>query len=190
MTRPVRIVALLVVSVLALTESPAGATSPPTKFAFAGASSKPGWEVVNDGVMGGVSSSKVATSSGVLQWSGRVRLENNGGFASTRSPAINKATNSALAAGTSIRLRLRGTATSFNVTLQAAGTWFWAEVTPSPTTWTTIDIPYARFLPRTRFGERINGAEYGGQPLTNIGVLISNGRAEAFRLDIDSIATW
>ncbi len=44
------------------------------------------WVVVNDGVMGGLSRGKVElTETGAL-FSGRVSLENNGGFASFRSP--------------------------------------------------------------------------------------------------------
>ncbi len=188
MNRPAWTVALLTFFALVLGGSPADAAPTPTKFSFEGTTTKPGWVVVNDGVMGGVSSSKVGSSSGVLRWSGRVRLENNGGFASARSPSLSTATNAALADGTSIQVRLRGTATTFNVTLQTAGQWYWAEVTPSASTWTSVDIPYARFLPRTRFGEPLVGDAYRGQPLATIGVLISNGRAETFRLDIDTLA--
>jgi len=47
------------------------------------------WYVVNDTVMGGVSSSSVDTNdSGQMVFSGRLSLENNGGFTSTRTEAI------------------------------------------------------------------------------------------------------
>ncbi|RXJ74271.1 hypothetical protein CS022_04220 [Veronia nyctiphanis] len=39
------------------------------------------WLVVNDGVMGGRSSSAVWTESGILHFRGNLSLENNGGFA-------------------------------------------------------------------------------------------------------------
>lgn len=45
-----------------------------------------GWTTVNDPVMGGRSTSRVAFSGGGLEFSGTLSLENNGGFASTRSP--------------------------------------------------------------------------------------------------------
>ena len=46
------------------------------------------WQVVNDGVMGGVSSAQVAaTADGALRFSGVVRLDYNGGFASARRAA-------------------------------------------------------------------------------------------------------
>ena len=53
---------------------------------------------------------------------------------------------------------------------------------------TDIDLSYARFLPRTRFGEPIAGDSCSGQTVGAIGVLISNKRAENSALEIDSIS--
>jgi NADH dehydrogenase [ubiquinone] 1 alpha subcomplex assembly factor 1 len=178
-------VAGVLLSLLAVAPRATAATS--TAFRFDGSAAEPPWVVVNDGVMGGVSSSKVGVAKGVLRWSGRVRLENNGGFASARSASLPNITNAALAAGGSLVVRVKGTATTFNITLQTPGQWYWAQVTPTADGWSSFTIPYARILPRTRFGEPVDGDAYAGQALTNIGVLISNGKAEAFRLDIDSI---
>jgi len=44
------------------------------------------WTTVNDPVMGGASSANVAFGDGGLVFSGNISLENNGGFASARSP--------------------------------------------------------------------------------------------------------
>ena len=44
------------------------------------------WTTVNDPVMGGMSTSKVTFGDGGLVFSGNISLENNGGFASARSP--------------------------------------------------------------------------------------------------------
>ncbi|MCV7371751.1 CIA30 family protein [Mycolicibacterium arabiense] len=44
------------------------------------------WTTVNDPVMGGMSTSRVTFGDGGLEFSGNVSLENNGGFASARSP--------------------------------------------------------------------------------------------------------
>ena len=43
------------------------------------------WRIVNDGVMGGLSSSKAIVKDDKIIFSGNVSLENNGGFASLRS---------------------------------------------------------------------------------------------------------
>lgn len=44
------------------------------------------WRIANDTVMGGVSSSRVERRGEALSFSGEVRLEHNGGFASMRRP--------------------------------------------------------------------------------------------------------
>ena len=44
------------------------------------------WRIVNDDVMGGLSSSKVIVKDDKITFSGNVSFENNGGFASLRSP--------------------------------------------------------------------------------------------------------
>src|ERR1700712_3033759 len=44
------------------------------------------WTPVNDPVMGGASTSTVTFGDGGLVFSGNISLENNGGFASARSP--------------------------------------------------------------------------------------------------------
>ncbi|MHB1310095.1 MAG: CIA30 family protein, partial [Limisphaerales bacterium] len=44
------------------------------------------WQVVNDDVMGGVSVGAWTVTNGVARFSGDLSLENNGGFASVRSP--------------------------------------------------------------------------------------------------------
>ena len=45
-----------------------------------------GWIIVNDGVMGGLSRGNVELTDKGALFTGRVSLENNGGFASFRSP--------------------------------------------------------------------------------------------------------
>ncbi|MGW0160219.1 CIA30 family protein [Mycobacterium sp. NPDC003323] len=46
----------------------------------------PAWTTVNDPVMGGRSTSRIAVGDGGLVFSGDISLANNGGFASARSP--------------------------------------------------------------------------------------------------------
>lgn len=60
--------------------------TPGLVFEFGEDSNTMDWYIVNDGVMGGLSQSKVEYTAESLKFSGRVSLENNGGFASIRSP--------------------------------------------------------------------------------------------------------
>ena len=60
-----------------------------TLFDFQASTHLPAWEVVNDDVMGGVSTSQFQVlTNGCAVFSGTVRLENNGGFASVRSVPV------------------------------------------------------------------------------------------------------
>jgi hypothetical protein len=56
-----------------------------TLFDFGANTNAPGWQVVNDGVMGGLSASAFCVTNGVAVFRGEVSLVNNGGFASMRS---------------------------------------------------------------------------------------------------------
>lgn len=49
------------------------------------------WQVVNDGVMGGVSSSQVESGAAGVRFSGTVRTDYNGGFASARRAVATEA---------------------------------------------------------------------------------------------------
>ena len=62
------------------------AASERTLFDFQAPTNSPAWQIVNDDVMGGVSTSRfqILTNGGGV-FSGVVSLENNGGFASVRS---------------------------------------------------------------------------------------------------------
>lgn len=76
-----------------------------TLFDFQAATLSPTWDVVNDEVMGGVSTSQfqMQTSGGAV-FSGTVRLENSGGFASVRSAHVHQD----LTGFTAFVLRVRG----------------------------------------------------------------------------------
>jgi NADH dehydrogenase [ubiquinone] 1 alpha subcomplex assembly factor 1 len=143
------------------------------------------WLVVNDGVMGGVSSSTFAQRKGLATFAGSVRLENNGGFASVRSPSL---FGSYPDGATAYQLRVLGDAKPYQFTVDTGTSWFWFTFTPPKGKWTTISAPFADFQPVTRFGEPTDDA-----PLTaaeaprRIGFLISNKRAERFSLQVDWI---
>ena len=61
------------------------------------------WRTVNDGVMGGVSQGQMVAIDSGLRFQGRLSLENNGGFASTR-----RLFGGDLAGAGGVRLRVKG----------------------------------------------------------------------------------
>jgi monofunctional biosynthetic peptidoglycan transglycosylase len=64
------------------------AASEKVLFDFTTSTNSPGWQIVNDDVMGGVSTSRFQVSTNGAVFSGVVSLENNGGFASVRSAPV------------------------------------------------------------------------------------------------------
>jgi monofunctional biosynthetic peptidoglycan transglycosylase len=73
------------------------------------------WTSVNDGVMGGISTGGFKrTEQGTLLFSGVLSLENNGGFASVRSPALRQD----LAGLEAFVLRVRGDGRRYKFTVR------------------------------------------------------------------------
>ena len=205
--------AILMASMVVAVPRVAGTTkgAPSRLFDFV-SKSEPLWRSVNDGVMGGVSKGAVSRSKGVLTFAGQVKLENNGGFASTRSDTITNASSAQLVDRSAFAIRVRGDGSTYQFTVTADDSWFWAEITPPKTTtakgasskgasskitsskitsakdqWTVISIPFSSLLPKTRFGEPIDGQSFDRQTVQSIGLLIANKRAEQFSIDVDWI---
>ena len=74
-------------------------------FDFAGPEAAQQWQVVNDGVMGGVSDGRFRiTPEDTLEFFGTLSLENNGGFASVRTKPADHDIN----AGDDLVIRVKG----------------------------------------------------------------------------------
>jgi NADH dehydrogenase [ubiquinone] 1 alpha subcomplex assembly factor 1 len=156
-------------------------------FGFGPSASEPSFRVVNDGVMGGVSQSTVRVKAGVLTFVGKVNLENNGGFASMRTTSRPDPTG-ATVGRERLALRVKSSGSTFSMTIETKAGWYWSTFTTKAGSWLIIELPFESFVPHTRFGEVIDGQPYDGAPMIRLGVIITNKKAESFRLDLDSIA--
>ena len=146
------------------------------------------WFVINDGVMGGVSSSAAQIVNGVLEFSGRVRLDNNGGFASVRSSA--GAYN--LMAANALTLRVRGDGKRYGFQIggsSARGVLYRAEFETKANQWLEVKLPFADFKP-TRFGQVLNGYPLERGKIEHFGFIIANQRNESFKLELDEIRAF
>ena len=143
------------------------------------------WMVVNDGVMGGVSTSRVSIAKGIATFTGVVSLTNNGGFASVRSaPSSGTFPNDTKA----FQLRVRGDGKVYQFTVDTEAGWFWFAFKPAKAKWSTVTVPYESLVPVTRFGEPTERARFDGKQQTSrLGILISNKRAEKFSISLDWI---
>ncbi len=148
------------------------------------------WRTINDGVMGGVSSSTMSISDGVATFSGVVSLENNGGFASVRSlPAGHE-----LGGFDGVVLRLRGDGKRYAFRLRTTdrfdGPSYQAMIRPEADVWSELVIPFGEFEPVYR-GRPVPGHEpLDPSRVRTFGFLISGKQEGEFRLDIEWIRGW
>ncbi|NND62714.1 MAG: CIA30 family protein, partial [Flavobacteriaceae bacterium] len=99
------------------------------------------WRIVNDDVMGGRSQSKKDLRENSLYFSGNVSLENNGGFASIRSPYDTYD----LSEFETVTIRFRGTNRKFALSMDIHRAWYLPnykhEFTPEGENWQEITVP-------------------------------------------------
>lgn len=106
------------------------------------------WTTVNDPVMGGLSTSATAFGNGGLVFSGSISLENNGGFASARSPQDPDIGRKA-AGATSLRVRAVGDGKTYLLRVGTAGQpWSYIQRFSTEAAVQRIyDLPIADFSP-------------------------------------------
>jgi hypothetical protein len=106
------------------------------------------WTTVNDPVMGGRSTSRVTFGDGGLVFSGTISLENNGGFASARSPQDPDIGRKASGAK-SLRVRARGDGKTYLLKVGVAGQ-PWSYIQRFPTeaaVQRTYELPVESYQP-------------------------------------------
>lgn len=147
---------------------------------FAHPAVAPRFRVINDGVMGGVSTSRLALAGDALRFEGEVSLENNGGFASFRGPVHIPAN------ATALLLTVRGDGKRYKLTLKTddtdAAPQYQAPFT-APDRWTTVRFAPADFAASFR-GRPVPAPALAFGAVRAIGALISDRQAGAFRLEL------
>lgn len=143
------------------------------------------WNIVDDGVMGGLSAGKFSINdAGHGLFSGIVSLENNGGFSSLRHYF------SPLETGgfSKFTLRLKGDGKTYQFRVKSQANEYYAYICNFKTTgeWQTIEIPFGNLYPSFR-GRTLDMPNYPGKQLGEVGFLIGNKKAEHFQLEIDWI---
>lgn len=147
------------------------------------------WRNQDDPVMGGRSRSQAGAGlQSTLVFTGRVSLENNGGFAAVRSFGLPQAVD--ISAYNAIQLRVLGDGKVYAFTLTtgtAPNLLYEARFRTTPGEWMTITLPYADFEP-TRFGFRPPGAPaLNARDIRVLGFIISDKQAGPFELGVDWI---
>jgi len=126
------------------------------------------WTTINDPVMGGLSTSKVSFGNGGLVFSGSISLENNGGFASARSPQDPEIGRRA-AGAKSLRVRAVGDGKTYLLRVGTAGQpWSYVQRFSTEAAVERIyDLPVADFR---AVGMRLDPAPGAPQTLDPAGI--------------------
>jgi monofunctional biosynthetic peptidoglycan transglycosylase len=183
-TRLARLIPALALTFLTLTMQ-ADTTTNKTLFEFQAATNSPAWEVVNDDVMGGVSTSQFQLlTNGCAVFSGTLRLENNGGFASVRSGPVRED----LTGHTHFVLRVRGDGRRYKFSVRT-GTGFntpqyQCSFTTKPGEWQEHRLAFSDFVPTFRGRVLTDVPPLNPAKVNSVGILISDKQAGPFRLEI------
>jgi monofunctional biosynthetic peptidoglycan transglycosylase len=145
-------------------------------FDFASATNVPGWQVVNDNVMGGISSSKFEVTSSVAVFRGELSLENNGGFASVRSSPVQQN----LTGLDAFVVRVRGDGWRYKFTVRTKSGFdtpiYQCAFTTRRGEWQEHRLAFKDFVPTFR------GRVLSGQPPVNPTERVFTGQLELARL--------
>ena len=150
------------------------------------------WQTVLDGVMGGRSSGRVALAEmGVLAFTGKLSLENNGGFSQMRTAV--DGTTTAGAEGFEIECRGDGRTYKFDIRLSnvrmMAGA-YQQDFATVAGEWTKIRLPLDAFKLYS-FGRQLrNAPELDAGKIESIGITLADKQPGDFRLELRSVAAY
>lgn len=136
-------------------------------FDFSRATTTPNWQIVNDTVMGGVSSAELDLSDGTLRFRGTLSLAEGGGFVSCRAPLPRR-----LGPESRLRIAAMGDGRRWQLRLRLGdefdGVAWRAPFTTRAGVWLTYDFGRADFEPVYR-GHVLT--DFGALDLTHVGQL-------------------
>ena len=141
--------------------------------------------VVNDGVMGGVSTSHLRPAPGAMLFEGEVSLANNGGFASFRGPVRFLAHSAVLS------LTVRGDGRRYKLTLKLvndSGAAQYQAAFVAPHEWATLRFQPADFAASFR-GRAVAAPIVSFADVRYLGLLIADKQSGKFRIELKGIAT-
>jgi hypothetical protein len=164
---------------------PAAAEEGKTLFDFKKGTDISGWQIEDDGVMGGLSKGRFRLDpEGRGEFTGTVSLENNGGFSSVQwnFDPIDVSPYSTFV------VRLRGDGKRYLLLTEAVPGdrhYYQAEF-QTGTDWQTLEIPFKDMTPHFR-GDRLDKPNFPGKTMTLVRIMIGNKKAESFNLEIDEV---
>jgi monofunctional biosynthetic peptidoglycan transglycosylase len=143
------------------------------------------FRVINDGVMGGLSTSRLSPAAGAMLFEGDVSLENSGGFASFRGPVRFPAESAALL------VTVRGDGQRYKLTLKldnSTSTAQYQAAFVAPREWQTLRFKPTDFAASFR-GRAVAAPIVRFADVQYFGLLISDKQSGAFRVELKDVKT-
>lgn len=143
------------------------------------------WRSINDGVMGGLSAGGMMQSDEGLRFTGKLSLENNGGFSSVRRPAEQD-----LSGTTRVLLEVRGDGREYQFRIRQDSQFdgvAWRAMFNTTDEWQVIEIALNEFIPVFRGRKVAEAGPVVASDIQQIGFLLADKTAGAFALDIRRI---
>jgi len=149
------------------------------------------WQVVNDGVMGGVSSSGVQpTGRGTGLFTGELSLENNGGFASVRALVGRQD----LSRYDGLEIRVRGDGRTYQLRLRTNdrfdGIAYRTHFATRADEWITLKISFAEFQPTYRGRIVPDAPVLDTTTISQVAFMLADKNPGKFSLEIDFVAPY
>ncbi len=157
---------------------------------FTSSSADFGWYVLNDNVMGGRSEGTFKEENGTLIFTGDTNTR-GGGFSSIRTQVMQLD----LSGQAGIRLRVKGDGRRYTWRLTTNARWrgrevaYWADFETRADSWSTVDIPFSRFIPRFR-GYELDGPALDPRQVTSMGLMIYDKQDGSFEINLASVLTY
>jgi monofunctional biosynthetic peptidoglycan transglycosylase len=146
------------------------------------------WRIINDTVMGGVSSSRFEATGEGAAFTGTVSLDRGGGFVSMRSPKGSYD----LSGSDGLRIWMRGSDKTFQLTVYTepgGRVSYRAPFTPPSTAdWEAVDVFFDDLTPFVRGRHVPDAPAFDPARIRAVGILLGNEQDGDFRLELQRIA--
>ena len=156
------------------------------------ASPSPEWKAVNDGVMGGLSQGQATVGeSGILRFSGKLSLENNGGFSSIRR----EVDGGKFVGFDGIVVRVKGDGRTYDLRLitdarvRGMEVSYRASFETKKDEWIEVRIPFAKLEASVR-GWKVDDRPFVAEKLQAVGFILADKKAGDFAMEVDWIKAY
>ena len=155
-------------------------------FEFDGGKDEPKWFSVDDSVMGGVSKGGLVIEDGSLVFSGKLSLENNGGFSSLRTGGRKYD----FSGKDGFVLRVKGDGRTYKLRIETDARYngseigYQADFKTEDGKFIEVNVPFDAFEPGWR-GRDLDGPPLDLPKVEEIGLVLADGKAGPFSIEVD-----